>query len=92
MVITIPPVANLRRTQAKTEPSNWANQYKMLLKRVMFPPKNAPNVTAGFTCPPDMFAPTETATINANAWPNAAIIKPSGVANPSFLNLPATLS
>lgn len=66
-MVTIPPVADLRRIQATTEPSNCAIQYKILLKSVMFPPMKAPNVTAGFTCPPDMFAPTETATNSPNA-------------------------
>ena len=33
----------------------------------MWPPIKAPNVTAGLTCPPEMLAPTETATKRANA-------------------------
>lgn len=66
-LLTNPPVENLRSRQATTEPSNWAIQYKILLKRVMWPPTKAPKVTAGLTWPPEMFAPTETATKSAKA-------------------------
>lgn len=55
----------------------------------MLPPRKAPNVTAGFTWPPEMFAPTETATNSANPCANAAAISPEGVDDPSFVNLPA---
>lgn len=67
MTFTNPPVENLRSKQATTDPSNWAIQYKILLTNVMWPPTKAPKVTAGFTCPPEMLAPTETATKRANA-------------------------
>nr|CAD1842558.1 unnamed protein product [Ananas comosus var. bracteatus] len=33
---------------------------------------NNPNVTAGFTCPPEMFEPADTATNSRNACPIAA--------------------
>lgn len=89
-LVTIPPVEKLRRMQATTEPSNCAIQYKMLLNKVMFPPTKAPNVTAGFTWPPDMFAPTETATKSANAWDNDATMRPAGVAGPLLVSLSAT--
>lgn len=61
----------------------------MALNSVMLPPRNAPNVTAGFTWPPEMFAPTETATNNANACDNDAAIRPDGVADPLSVSLPA---
>lgn len=91
-MVTIPPVADLRRIQATTEPSNCAIQYKILLKSVMFPPMKAPNVTAGFTCPPDMFAPTETATNSPNAWDSDAAMRPAGVAGPLLVSLPAKIT
>lgn len=88
-MLTSPPVANLSSKQATTEPSSCAIQYKMLLNRVMFPPINAPKVTAGFTCPPEMFAPTETATKRANACANAAATSPDGVVDPLSVSLSA---
>nr|GLL40210.1 unknown [Ipomoea trifida] len=48
----------------------------------MCPPMKAPNVTAGFTWPPEMLAPTETATKSAIAWDSAAAISPEGVEAP----------
>lgn len=51
------------------------------------PPMNAPKVTAGFTCPPDMFAPTETATKSANAWASEAATRPDGVVEPLSVSL-----
>lgn len=45
-----------------TDPDNWAIQYKTLLTKLICPPMKAPNVTAGFTCPPEILAPTDTAT------------------------------
>lgn len=87
--LTNPPVANLRSKQATTDPSNCAIQYKMALSSVMFPPTKAPKVTAGFTCPPEMFAPTETATKSASAWAKAAATRPEGVVGPPSVSLPA---
>lgn len=55
----------------------------------MFPPTKAPNVTAGFTWPPEILAPTETATMSAKPWDNAAAIRPDAVLEPSFVILPA---
>lgn len=60
----------------------------MALNNVMFPPMNAPKVTAGFTCPPEMLAPTETATKRANACDNAAATSPEGVVAPFSVSLP----
>lgn len=42
----------------------------------------APKVTAGFTWPPEMLAPTETATKSAKACAIDAAIRPAGVAAP----------
>lgn len=47
-----------------------------------------PNVTAGFTWPPEMFAPTETATNKAKAWDREAATRPDGVAGASYVSLP----
>jgi len=54
---------------------------------VMCPPMNAPKVTAGLTCPPEMLAPTETATKSANACDSDAATNPAGVAAPLFVSL-----
>lgn len=54
----------------------------------MFPPMKAPNVTAGLTWPPEMLAPTETATNSANACANAAATRPAGVLDPLSVSLP----
>ncbi|WOL06183.1 hypothetical protein Cni_G14915 [Canna indica] len=43
---------------------------------------NSPKVTAGLTWPPEMFAPTATATMRAKACPRAAAISPAGVVAP----------
>jgi len=48
---------------------------------------NAPKVTAGLTCPPEMLAPTETATKSANACDSDAATNPAGVAAPLFVSL-----
>lgn len=69
--LTIPLVADLRRMQATTEPNSWAIQYSMARSRVMCPQTKAPSVTAGLTWPPEMLAPTETATKSANACAKA---------------------
>lgn len=53
----------------------------------MLPPRKAPNVTAGFTWPPEIFAPTETATNSANACAMAAATSPDGVDDPLSVNL-----
>lgn len=57
--------------------------------RVMWPPMKAPNVTAGLTWPPEMLAPTETATKRANAWDSDAATTPAGVAEPLSVSLSA---
>lgn len=54
----------------------------------MLPPMKAPKVTAGLTWPPEMLAPTETATKSAKACAMAAEIKPAGVLAPSPVSLP----
>lgn len=53
----------------------------------MLPPTKAPKVTAGLTWPPEMLAPTETATKRANAWAMEAAIRPAGVAAPLSVSL-----
>ena len=87
--LTNPPVENLRSKQATTEPRSWAIQYKIPLMSVMWPPRKAPNVTAGFTWPPEMFAPIATATNSAKAWARAAATSPAGVVDPSSVSLSA---
>lgn len=54
----------------------------------MCPPTNAPNVTAGFTWPPEILAPTDTATNSANACDIDAEIRPAGVVDPPSVSLP----
>lgn len=87
--ITNPPVANLRSRQATTDPRHWPIQYMKLLARVMWPPTKAPNVTAGLTWPPEMFAPTETATNSPKAWARDACTRPAGVDDPLSVSLSA---
>lgn len=55
----------------------------------MWPPTKAPKVTAGFTCPPEMLAPTETATNRAKAWATDAATRPAGVVEPLSVSLSA---
>ena len=45
----------------------------------MLPPTKAPKVTAGLTWPPEMLAPTATATKRAKAWAREAATSPAGV-------------
>uniref|UniRef100_A0A2P2J5B9 Tonoplast intrinsic protein n=1 Tax=Rhizophora mucronata TaxID=61149 RepID=A0A2P2J5B9_RHIMU len=56
-------------------------------RKVMFPPMKAPNVTAGLTWPPEMLAPTETATKRPKAWAIDAEIRPAGVVEPLSVSL-----
>lgn len=44
-------------------------------------------MTAGFTWPPEMLAPTETATKRAKAWASDAAMRPAGVLAPPFVSL-----
>lgn len=83
-----PPVAILSSRHATTDPSSCATQYTTAFTRLMFPPTNAPNVTAGFTCPPEMLAPTATATNRASACAREAAISPDGVVPPPSVSLP----
>lgn len=53
----------------------------------MLPPTKAPKVTAGLTCPPEMLAPTATATKSAKAWAMAAETRPAGVLAPLSVSL-----
>lgn len=85
----MPPVANPRRAQAAVDPSNCAMMYKIPRNKVIFPPTKAPKVTAGLTWPPEMLAPTETATNNPKACAMEAEIRPAGVATPSVSLLKA---
>lgn len=54
----------------------------------MCPPRANPNVTAGLTCPPEMLAPTETATNSAKPWQIATASNPAGSRAASDVNLP----
>ena len=47
----------------------------------------APKVTAGLTCPPEMLAPTETATKRPKPCAKAAATRPAGVVEPLSVNL-----
>ena len=53
----------------------------------MLPPTKAPNVTAGLTCPPEMLAPTETATKSPKACASEAATRPAGVVAPFSVSL-----
>lgn len=53
----------------------------------MLPPTKAPKVTAGLTWPPEMLAPTETATKRAKAWAMEAEMRPAGVVAPPSVSL-----
>lgn len=55
----------------------------------MWPPRANPKVTAGFTWPPEMLAPTETATNRAKPWQTATATNPAGSSGASDVNLPA---
>lgn len=56
-------------------------------RREMLPPTKAPKVTAGLTWPPEMLAPTETATKRAKAWATEAATRPEGVLAPLWVSL-----
>ena len=55
----------------------------------MWPPRANPKVTAGLTWPPEMLAPTETATKSAKPWQIATASNPAGSSAASDVNLPA---
>lgn len=50
----------------------------MVVIRLIWSPRRRPNVTAGLTWPPEMLAPTETATNRANPWQTATATSPAG--------------
>lgn len=50
----------------------------MLVRSVIWPPSANPKVTAGLTWPPEMLAPTETATNRAKPWQIAMATSPAG--------------
>lgn len=56
----------------------------------MWPPRANPKVTAGLTWPPEMLAPTETATKSAKPWQIATASNPAGSSAASDVNLPAS--
>lgn len=56
----------------------------------MWPPRAKPKVTAGLTWPPEMLAPTETATNRAKPWQIATATNPAGSRAASDVNLAAT--
>lgn len=60
----------------------------MPVRMVIWPPRAKPKVTAGFTCPPEMLAPTATATNNANPWQTAIATNPDGSRAASAVSLP----
>jgi len=51
----------------------------------MLPPIANPNVTAGFKCPPEMLAATDTPTNSANACATATATSPVGSNAASFV-------
>ena len=55
---------------------------------VIWPPRAKPKVTAGLTWPPEMLAPTATATKRAKPWQTATATKPAGSRAASDVNLP----
>ena len=55
----------------------------------MWPPRANPKVTAGLTWPPEMLAPTETATKRAKPWQIATATNPVGSRAASDVNLAA---
>lgn len=59
----------------------------MPVRIVIWPPRANPNVTAGFTWPPEMLAPTETATKRAKPWQMAMATSPAGSRAASDVNL-----
>lgn len=56
----------------------------------MWPPRANPKVTAGLTWPPEMLAPTETATKSAKPWQIATASNPAGSSAASDVNLPTS--
>jgi hypothetical protein len=56
----------------------------------MWPPTAMPNVTAGFTCPPEAFAAMYTAEESAKAFAIATITRLDGSAAASGNNFPDT--
>lgn len=56
---------------------------------VIWPPRANPKVTAGLTCPPEILAPTATATNRANPWQIAMATSPAGSRAASLVNLSA---
>lgn len=56
---------------------------------VICPPRAIPKVTAGLTWPPEMLAPTETATKRAKPWHTAIDNNPAGSSAASDVNLSA---
>lgn len=59
----------------------------MPVRIVIWPPRANPNVTAGFTWPPEMLAATETATKRAKPWQMAMATSPAGSRAASDVNL-----
>lgn len=60
----------------------------MPVRMVIWPPRANPKVTAGLTWPPEMLAPTETATNRAKPWHIAMATRPAGSRAASDVNLP----
>lgn len=58
------------------------------MRMVIWPPRANPKVTAGLTWPPEMLAPTETATKRAKPWHTAMATNPDGSSAASAVNLP----
>ena len=59
----------------------------MPVRTVIWPPSANPKVTAGLTWPPEMLAPTETATNRAKPWQIAMATSPSGSSAALDVNL-----
>ena len=60
----------------------------MPVRTVIWPPRANPKVTAGLTWPPDMLAPTATATKRAKPWQIATATNPAGSRAAPDVNFP----
>ena len=58
---------------------------------VILPPIAKPKVTAGFKCPPEMFAAIDTPTKSASAWAIAIATSPAGSSAASDVSLPESV-
>lgn len=73
-------------------PSICEIQYNMAVGMLTWPPTANPNVTAGFTCPPEIPAAMYTADDNANAFASATTSRLDGSDVASGISFPVILS